>query len=342
MIKKILLALLIIIPLGLLIFINTGAYVPPNTDEVVKDVLSSELPELVKGKTAYATSGDVQIWYETIEPKDSVAGTVLLVMGLASSAMLWTENFYRPLVEAGYRVIRYDNRDVGMSTWIKDYDDAHPYTLEDMALDGIAVLDDVGIKSAHVVGASMGGMIAQRMAISHADRVSSLTSIMSSGYMNDPDIAPVASHFGIGFIKLAARHLIFGGEEGQLKFFIGTQNALKGNGPYEMDSKKGAQIMLYEVRKRKGFNQAAMQQHGNAIETSGSRLEELSTIKAPTLVIHGKSDPLVIFDHALKYAPLIPEAKTLFIDGMGHDIPAIYIEQVQNGILNNFQKTIDL
>tara|TARA_B100000497_G_C7654892_1_gene394155 strand:+ start:629 stop:1570 length:942 start_codon:yes stop_codon:yes gene_type:complete len=313
MTKKILLTLIIIIPIGLLAFINTGVEMPNDTEEAVTEVLSSELPKLVKGKTALAKSGDLEIWYETIEPKDSVSGTVLLVMGLASSAMLWTENFYKPFVDAGYRVIRYDNRDVGLSTWIKDYDSDNPYTLENMAQDGISVLDDAGVESAHIVGASMGGMIAQRMAISHSDRVSSLTSIMSSGYMNDPDITPVSKHFGIGFAKLAARHLILGGEAHQLKFFLGTQNALKGNGPYELDSKKSAQLMLYEIQKRSGFNQSAMEQHGAAIESSGSRLGELENIKAPTLVIHGKSDPLVIFDHALKYAPLIPDAETLYI-----------------------------
>ena len=199
MIKKILLGLLILLILGFFIFINTGIDMPKDSDKVIDEVLKSELPELVNGKTDFAKSGDLDIWYEVIEPQDSVRGTILLVMGLASTAMLWTDDFYDPFVDAGYRVIRYDNRDVGLSTWVKEYDKNQPYTLEDMAKDGMAVLDDVGIDKAHIVGASMGGMIAQRMAISHSDRVSSLTSIMSSGYMNDPEIAPVSKHFEIGF-----------------------------------------------------------------------------------------------------------------------------------------------
>ena len=130
------------------------------------------------------------------------------------------------------------------------------------------------------------------------------------------------------------KYLLLGGEARTMKFFLGTQQALKGNGPYELNSKKAAEIMRYEVKNRRGFNQNAMEHHGLAIETSGSRLEELSNISMPTLVVHGKSDPLVIFDHALKYAPRIPNAKTLYIDGMGHDIPALYINQVVGGILD--------
>jgi len=337
MIKKILLALLIIIPAAALIWINTGVEMPSDTDDVVNEVLSNPLPELVKGKTAYARSGDIDIWYEIIEPKDSVKGTVLLVMGLGSTAMLWTEAFFQPMVEAGYRVIRYDNRDVGMSSWVSDYEN-NPYTLEDMALDGIAVLDHAGVDSAHIVGASMGGMIVQRMAISHADRVKSMTSIMSSGYMMDPEVAPVDKSFERDFIKLGLKYLLLGSEEGKLKFFLGTQQALKGNGPYEMNTKKAAEIMVYDVKKRNGFNQSSVENHGAAIEASGSRLEELANITAPSLVIHGKSDPLVIFDHALKYAPLVPDAKTLYIDGMGHDIPGIYLDDIVGEILDLIQK----
>jgi len=259
---------------------------------------------------------------------------------LGASAIIWSNEFIQPLLEAGYQVIRYDNRDTGLSSWMTNWDESNPYTLEDMAKDGMAVLDDLGIQKAHVVGASMGGMIAQRMAISHADRVASLTSIMSSGYVMDPDIAPVSEDLNQEYIKLSLKYLLSRSEENVLKFHIGNQQLLKGNGPYMTNLKGSAQTTLYELRKRKGYNQQTVDHQMKAITVSGSRLEELGTIKAPTLILHGKADPLVRFEHAQKYAPLIPNAETLYIEGMGHDLPNIYWDQIHGGILKTIERSL--
>jgi pimeloyl-ACP methyl ester carboxylesterase len=248
--------------------------------------------------------------------------------------MLWSSNFYQPLVDAGYEVIRYDNRGVGASDWMANWDKNKPYTLEDMAKDGIAVLDAINISKAHIIGASMGGMIAQRMAISHQDRVATLTSIMSSGYMEDPEITPVSSEFTQKMLKYTLKFLLPPSEAGVMKFSIAMQDLLKGNGGYQPDMKSAAQRALFEMRNRKGYNSTAGDQHLAAIIASGSRLDELGTISAPCLVIHGKSDPLVYFAHAQKYAPLLPNAKTLYIDGMGHDLPSPYLSQIHTAILN--------
>ena len=149
-------------------FLNSGIQLPPETDEIVQEVLQSkELPELITGETGFANNGDVKIWYEKRVPTDSIKGTLLLVMGHSSSAMIWGSEFMQPFIDAGYQVIRYDNRGLGESDWITDWDKANPYSLEDMAKDGIAVLDAVGVDKAHVLGASMGGMIVQRMTLSH-------------------------------------------------------------------------------------------------------------------------------------------------------------------------------
>jgi len=99
---------------------------------------------------------------------------------------------------------------------------------------------------------------------------------------------------------------------------------------------------LYEYEKRRGINQKAINQHAIAIEVSGSRLNELDQISVPTLVIHGNSDPLVNVAHSLKYAPLIPNSKTLYIDGMGHDIPALYLDEVHDAILSNLASTKEI
>ena len=315
--------------------INSGIQLPEETDAIVEEVLQADaLPEFITGETGFAQNGGVKIWYEKIVPQDSIRGTILLIMGHSSSALIWGAEFTKPLVDAGYQVIRYDNRGVGESDWMTNWDADNPYTLEDMAKDGIAVLDAVGVDKAHIAGASMGGMIAQRVALSHSERVLSLTSIMSSGYMNDPTMPQINRAGMLDFLRLTLRYLMPPSEAGAMKFMVGIQQLLKGNGPYTHPIKAAAERTLYEMRKRKGMNRNVGDQHTAAITASGSRLEELGNIKVPTLIIHGKSDPLVRFEHCKKYAPLIPHAKKLFIDGMGHDMPSIYMAQYHTAILD--------
>jgi len=341
MLKKILIGLLILTAIcvaGYYIFINTGIKLPQETDALIEEVLQAgELPDLVSGDTGFAENDGVKIWYEKMTPKDSTKGTILLVMGHSSSAMIWSEVFTQPLLNADYQIIRYDNRGVGESDWMTNWDKENPYTLEDMAKDGIAVLDAAGVEKAHIIGASMGGMIVQRMALSHTERVQTLTSIMSSGYMDDPEMPALNTGKILDFGRLTLRHLMSESEAGRMKFMVGIQQLFKGNGPYNHPIKKSAQRTLYEIRKRKGMNPNVGDQHTAAISASGSRLAELPNIKMPTLIIHGKSDPLVRFEHCEKYAPLIPHAKKLFIDGMGHDLPGIYMEQIHAAILDNIQ-----
>ncbi len=339
MLKKIGIGLLIIALLFVAVyywFLNSGIQLPPETDAIVQEVLQSEeLPELITGETGFANNGGVKIWYEKRVPTDSIKGTLLLVMGHSSSALIWGSDFMQPFVDDGYQVIRYDNRGLGESDWIADWNKENPYTLEDMAKDGIAVLDATGVEKAHVLGASMGGMIVQRMALSHKERVASLISVMSSGYMNDPEIPILTRSQMMDFGRLTLRYLTPPSEEGAIKFMVGIQKLFQGNGPYTHPVKPSAQTTLYEIRKRKGMNPNVGDQHSAAIAASGSRLEELDQIKVPTLIIHGKSDPLVRFEHCEKYAPLIPHAEKLYIDGMGHDMPLIYMAQYHDAILKH-------
>ena len=135
MFKKILIGLLVILALITAVyfyFINTGIQLPPETDTIVEEVLQSgELPELITGETGFAENDGVKIWYEKITPEDSIKGTILLIMGHSSSALIWSSNFTGPLVDAGYQVIRYDNRGVGESDWMTNWDASNPYSLED-------------------------------------------------------------------------------------------------------------------------------------------------------------------------------------------------------------------
>lgn len=320
-------------------YVNSGVKIPAETDRIIDEVLAEKsLPNFVSGKTGIAQSGDVNIWYESMMPEGTPKGTILLVMGYGTTALGWPPHFYEPLVEAGYQVVRYDNRGLGMSDWMKNWDKKNPYTLEDMAKDGIAVLDALGVEKAHIVGASMGGMIAQRMAISHSERVLTLTSIMSSGYMGDPELPPVHPSFRHNLLRLILKYMIRPNSRKAAKFGVGIRLALRGDGPYEIDLKRSVQQSLYERHKRRGTNPKARDQHGAAIEASGSRLHELKHLKLPILVVHGKSDPLVIFEHGKKSASMMPNAKTLWIEGMGHDLPKMYAGEVLEAILKNIKE----
>ena len=341
MLKKIGIGLLLLTVISIAAyywFINSGIQLRPETDAIIEEVLQADdLPAFITGETGFAKNGEVKIWYEKRVPKDSIKGTVLLVMGHSSSALIWSDDFMQPILDAGYQIIRYDNRGVGESDWMTNWDKDNPYTLEDMAKDGMAVLAATGVEKAHVMGASMGGMIVQRMALSHKEKVASLISIMSSGYMDDPAMPTIDVPHIMDFGRLTLRHLMPRTEAGTMKFITGIEQLFKGNGDYQHPIKKSVQRTLYELRKRKGMNPNVGDQHTAAIAASGSRLEELGTIKVPTLIIHGKSDPLVRFEHCEKYAPLIPHAEKLFIDGMGHDMPSIYFDQFHAAILKHLE-----
>ena len=318
--------------LGLVMFVSSGPELPADTDAILDEVLAAEVPALVKGVTGKARSGDIDIWYETIGNLGNPKATVLLITGAAASAIAWPDYFFQPLIDAEYQVVRYDNRGLGMSDWMDDWDSEHPYTLEDMASDGIAVLDELGVASAHIVGVSMGGMIGQRMAISHADRVLSLTSISSSGYFDDPELSRGSTQFERDVLKLVLRYGLVPTERNQIRLVLGLEQLLKGDGDYETDVKSSAQATLYELRRRNGFNPGVVEQHSAAALASGSRYDELGGISVPILVVHGRSDPLVLPAHAEKYAPMIPGASMLWVEGMGHLFAEAHAPQLLDAI----------
>lgn len=343
MINKIFLtftAILGIFALGLFAFISSAPPLPPGTDSVIAEVLHSRLPELITGKTGLAKNGKVGIWYEVINP-EGTKGTILLIMGHSASALMWPRFFLQPLVDAGYRVIRFDHRGLGMSDWIKDWDKKSPYTIGDMANDTLAVMNVEKVKKAHLIGVSMGGVIAQEIALSHPDRVSSLTSIMSTGYFKDPDLPPSPKWFKWDALKLILKYRILPTEKSMIKFNLGVLELLKGDGTYKHNIKAIVQMTLYEMRKRKGYNLRVLSQHSAAMSASGSRYEILGTLKMPVLIIHGKIDPLLNIEHSKKYAGMIPGAATLWVDGMGHNLPETYMPLIMKNIFANFQRSVN-
>lgn len=339
--RKISLIIVLVVVLGvasLAVYFKPDPPPPSNPEEIISQVLESELPEFIRGETGYARSGDVNIWYESIEPGGAAKGAVLLLTGISSDALMWSPRFLDALGDAGYRVIRYDQRDTGMSDWIEDWDSANPYSLHDMADDGIAVLEALGVEKAHVLGVSMGGMVAQQIAIDHPDRVLSLTSIMSSGDIADPDLPSASAEFVQEFAEKSLGFLAAKSERDMIESYVTVRAMLLGDSPYALDVKTVAEQVLYNLRRRRGYNPQAYFQHQVAVLTAGSRYEALQTLDTPTLIIHGKSDPIIPIEHGMKCADVIPNADTLWVEGMGHDLPDECVDDMVEKMIMNFQR----
>ena len=312
---------------------------PKNVDAIISEIKQEGIPEFIVGETGMANNNGVDIAYEIINGNENNGQTVLLINGHSHWQLTIPAHFYQPFVEAGYQLVKFDNRGLGASDWITDWQKSSPYNLEDMAADSIAVLDHLKIEQAHLIGISMGGMIAQSMAINHPQYVASLTSIMSTGFWADPKLTAVPKGWYINFLAV---NFLYGKKllrpEDRAKFFLAHQRYLRGKGDYIFNDKELLQKALYEFGHRKGLNPKAGEQHTYAIIKSGSRYEKLGAITAPTLVIHGTDDPLIKVEHAEKYAAMIPNAKKIILKGMGHDLPAIYMPEIHQEIFETLNQ----
>ena len=280
--------------------------------------------------------GGITLCYE--EFGDPADPTVLLIMGLATQMLGWHEDLCRELAGRGLHVVRFDNRDVGRSTLL----DAPPpklhqllmrsrgaaaYTLADMAADAAGLLDCLGVESAHVVGASMGGMIAQTLAARHPHRVRSLVSIMSSTgrpFEGQPELRlyPVLLRPAPADRDAFVEHI------------VGVFTAI-GSPEFERD--------LGELREsaalswERGRTAAGPRRQLAAILASGDRTRELRRIAVPTLVIHGTSDRLVRPSGGRATARAIPGARLELIEGMAHDLPRGVWPRVIDAIAGNVE-----
>lgn len=337
---KIILIGLILLAVGLTTYIyNSGPDFPKGTDELIDSIMNQPLVEIMKGKTGFVTSHGHNIWYECITPNNSCKGTVLLIMGISNDASAWPKKFIDIFVEDGYQVIKYDNRGTGMSDWMEDWDADNPYSLADMGEDGIQILNALNVKKAHIIGVSMGGMIAQEIAINYPERVASLNSVMSSGFIMDPDLPPISTDVTLKLIKIWLKYGLIGGEKGMIKMQIASRIILMGNANYDLNIDEITKQVIYNLRKRKGYNTGTSSQQQAAVYESGSRYEKLKRLDIPTLIIHGNSDPFIPIEHGKKCASLIPDADTLWLKNMGHDIPDIHLDTISNRIINNFLRS---
>jgi pimeloyl-ACP methyl ester carboxylesterase len=267
-----------------------------------------------------APSNGIELCYETFgEPDDP---TMLLVMGLGSQMIHWPDDFCAALAARGYQVVRFDNRDMGESTWfdggdtpgvraaIGGGDVAVPYLLADMADDAVGLLDHLGTDRAHVLGVSMGGMIAQTIAIRHPARVASLTSVMST--TGDPDVGTPTSEAMSALMAPPAAT-----REAYQDAVVHHAHVWGSPGLFDAERLRETAARAWD----RGYNPAGTARQVLAILSSGSRSTELAGLSVPTLVIHGTADTLVQPSGGERTAEVIPDAKLLVIDGMGHDVP---------------------
>ena len=280
-----------------------------------------------------AQANGIEIEYESYG--DEHAPPVLLVMGLGAQLTQWPMTMVEQLVVRGYRVIRYDNRDVGLSTKLDGAmappmpeiigalmtgrKPGVPYLLTDMAADAVGLLDALGIARAHVIGASMGGMIAQMVAAGYPDRVLSLTSVMSTtGNPMLPPASPAA-------MAVLTQRPEGADEESMVAFGVRAEQTI-GSPGYPTDP----DVLTERVRAnyRRMHYPPGFARQMAAIVASGDRRAALATITAPTMVIHGADDPLVPPAGGRDTAATIPGARIVEIPGMGHNLPEPLIPRV--------------
>lgn len=284
----------------------------------------------------------IEIEYETFG--DPSADPLLLIMGLGAQMILWEEEFCRLLAGHGHHVIRFDNRDVGLSTRLEEAGvprirvmmeqverGERPearYRLSDMGRDAVGLLDGLGIDAAHVVGASMGGMIGQTVAIEHPERVRTLTSIMSS-----------TGHPGLPRAKPEAMAVLLTppprDREGNIERAVEAARIIGSPGfPFDEERIRARAARTYD----RAFYPKGLARQLAAILASGSRREALEALRTPTLVIHGDMDPLVPVEGGLDTAEAVPGAELLIIEGMGHDLPPEVWPRIADTIARHARK----
>jgi pimeloyl-ACP methyl ester carboxylesterase len=277
----------------------------------------------------------IELWLE-----EAGAGPpVFLIMGIGAQHVFWPDRLVALLVGSGLRVLRFDNRDIGASTWLDHLPVPSmpaalgrralglpvpaPYTLRDMAADVIGLMDTLGLPRAHLVGASMGGMIAQEAALGWPERVASLTSIMSSpGDLWSMVGRPEALR---GLLVKAPRSEAEARERGASMFRV-----LHG-GPFDPEELDLAAEISGQAFTR-GSHPRGFLRHFAAIQASGSRRGRLGALKMPVTVIHGRNDPLLPLRAGLATAAAIPGAELVVLDEMGHTLPQVALPALAAGI----------
>ena len=285
----------------------------------------------------FAQVGDVELCYEELGRPDGEP--LLLVMGLGTQMIAWHEEFCEQLGERGYRVIRFDNRDVGRSSRL-DEAGVPPrpamllglgrpaYTLADMAADTAGLMDALGIDAAHVVGVSLGGMIGQTLAIDHPDRVRSLASLMAGPGTHRTRTPRLRA---LGALLRAAPS----DRDGFVEHAVRTFGVI-GSPGFETDEERLREVAALSHERGRYPQGIARQLH--AATASPRRSRRLREVRAPTVVIHGESDPLARPAGGRATARAVPGAELVMIEGMGHDLPRGAWPRIVDAIVENARR----
>lgn len=284
--------------------------------------------------------GSVELCYEA--HGDPAGIPTLLIMGLGMQLVAWDEEFVQLLVDRGHYVIRFDNRDVGESTQFGHLPPPNvmealsavttgqtyeaTYSLQDMAHDIVGLFDKLGLQSAHVIGVSMGGMIAQVLSLAAPERVRSLTSIMST--TGDRGLPPPDPQAMGALMSIMGA----GGGPPSLESAIGALRALSSPG-YPFDTERLTRRLFLSMQR--GFSPTGVGRQFIAVLTSPPRGETLKQLRVPTLVIHGESDPLIPPACGHATANAIPGAKLMLVPGMGHDLPQPLFSTLATAIIEH-------
>ena len=311
-----------------------------------------------------AEVNNINIWWEDFgNPSDP---SVLLIMGATANCMQWPPEFIDPLVDAGFHVVRFDNRDVGKSTWfgkesfsaklvrlflpkfllkfflkkafnsiidengyMQEFDIKDPdYTLDDMAKDAVCLMDHLKIEKAHIIGASMGGMITQLLALDYPDRTLTITPIMSSPGMGDPDLSNMTPALVMGLQESAFMDAKGNHADSVTRIY----RELTGS-RFPFNEEKFREKMIPVMAH--GHNPNC--KHGDAAVASPSRKHRLNQITKPTLVIHGTEDAILGLDHGMALYENIPNAKKLIMEGVGHEIPEELADEISSTIIDHLK-----
>jgi len=238
---------------------------------------------------------------------------LLMICGLGAQAVGYSDELTEEFAALGMRVIRYDNRDIGLSTHLPE---GTAYTLADMADDGVGLLDALGVERAHLWGCSMGGMIAQQIAIDHPDRAITLTSIMST--TGEPDVGNPAPEI-IGDL-IASAVAPVDADDYVVKGMAMAR--LIGSVPAIFDEEE--HLRRNTAMSKRGWDPTGSGRQLAAVWSSGDRAAGLAALELPTLVIHGTADRLVDISGGRRTAELVPGARFVELEGMGHDLPRAY------------------
>lgn len=268
--------------------------------------------------------------------------TILLIMGFSAQMTMWPEELCQGLASRGYQVVRFDNRDIGLSAKLESAGNVNvmeafmkaasgqpiqsPYQLNDMAADAVGILDALDIEQAHIVGASMGGMIAQLVAINHPAKAKSLTSIMSTTGRRD---LPPSSPEALAVLTQAAPVE----REARIAHTMKVWRIIGSQAPYTADDEE-LRTVATAIVDRSPYYPAGIARQLVGILASPPRNEMLKTVKLPTLVIHGADDPLVNVEGGKDTAASIPGARLRIVPGMGHDFSSklvpVYLREISD------------